>query len=178
MEHSCQSERHALSILQYWLEKCLDELAQFKATLQFRGAHQPGKPTVNKLHPRSTARSAQTQKSREKLPTSWSVFFLDKERWCLGEDILRVHEQAWLASKDSFSAWPKQWELVPQTRCSLIANKTWDTQGESNEDVWSRLQGGNDLGEATDNDRYQRGYQGTFTLAQGWRKWAIGKQHW
>jgi hypothetical protein len=37
--------RHALSILQYLLEKRLDELAQFKARLQFRRAHQPGKPT-------------------------------------------------------------------------------------------------------------------------------------
>jgi hypothetical protein len=66
--------------LQYWLEKHLDELAQFKATLQFRGAHQPGKPTFDKLHPRSTATIAWTQKSRECLPTSRSVFFLGKER--------------------------------------------------------------------------------------------------
>jgi hypothetical protein len=36
---------HALSILQTWLEKLLDEPAQFKARLQFRRAHQPGKPT-------------------------------------------------------------------------------------------------------------------------------------
>jgi hypothetical protein len=37
--------RQALSILQYWLEKCLDEPAQFKTRLQFRRAHQLGKPT-------------------------------------------------------------------------------------------------------------------------------------
>jgi hypothetical protein len=37
--------RHVLSILQYWLEKRLDEPAQFKATLQFRGTHQPDKLT-------------------------------------------------------------------------------------------------------------------------------------
>jgi hypothetical protein len=36
--------RHALSISQLWLEKRLGELAQFKARLQFRRAHQPGKP--------------------------------------------------------------------------------------------------------------------------------------
>jgi hypothetical protein len=36
---------HALSILQTWLEKLLDEPTQFKARLQFRRAHQPGKPT-------------------------------------------------------------------------------------------------------------------------------------
>jgi hypothetical protein len=35
--------RHALSSLQNWLEKHLDELAQFKARLQFRRAHQPSK---------------------------------------------------------------------------------------------------------------------------------------
>jgi hypothetical protein len=37
--------RHALSILQFWLEKRLGKLAQFKTRLQFRRAHQPGKPT-------------------------------------------------------------------------------------------------------------------------------------
>jgi hypothetical protein len=37
--------RHALSILQYWIEKHLDEPTQFKARLQFRRAHQPGKMT-------------------------------------------------------------------------------------------------------------------------------------
>jgi hypothetical protein len=37
--------RHELSILQYWLEKCLDELAQFKERSQFRRADQPSKPT-------------------------------------------------------------------------------------------------------------------------------------
>jgi hypothetical protein len=31
--------------LQSWLEKCLDKPAEFKAKLQFRRAHQPGKPT-------------------------------------------------------------------------------------------------------------------------------------
>jgi hypothetical protein len=35
-----------LSILQNWLEKRLDEPAQFKARLQFRRTHQPGKPTI------------------------------------------------------------------------------------------------------------------------------------
>jgi hypothetical protein len=37
--------RHALSILQFCLEKHLSKLAQFKIRLQFRRAHQPGKPT-------------------------------------------------------------------------------------------------------------------------------------
>jgi hypothetical protein len=37
--------RYALSILQYWLEKWLDEPAQFKARLPFRRAHQLGKLT-------------------------------------------------------------------------------------------------------------------------------------
>jgi hypothetical protein len=31
--------------LQNWLEKRLDELAQFKTRLQFRRARQPSKPT-------------------------------------------------------------------------------------------------------------------------------------
>jgi hypothetical protein len=31
--------------LQYWLEKRLDELAQFKIKLQFKRAHQTDKPT-------------------------------------------------------------------------------------------------------------------------------------
>jgi hypothetical protein len=59
--------RHTFSILQFWLEKHLGEPAQFKAKLQFRRAHQPGKPVVNKLHPRSTTSVARTQKSRESL---------------------------------------------------------------------------------------------------------------
>jgi hypothetical protein len=46
--------------LKYWLEKRLDELAQFMATLQFRRAHQPGKSTLNKLHRRSTTSIART----------------------------------------------------------------------------------------------------------------------
>jgi hypothetical protein len=43
-------------------------------------------------------------------------------------------------------------------------------------EVRGRHQGGNDLGEAIGNDRYQRGYHGTFevaidtiTLAPGWQ---------
>jgi hypothetical protein len=35
-----------------WLETCLDELAQFKARLQFRRAHQLGKPTFNQASPK------------------------------------------------------------------------------------------------------------------------------
>jgi hypothetical protein len=38
--------RHAHSILQFWLEKRLDEPAQFKARLQFRRAHQPDELTL------------------------------------------------------------------------------------------------------------------------------------
>jgi hypothetical protein len=37
--------RNILSTLQFWLDKCLDEQAQFKARLQFKRAHQPSKPT-------------------------------------------------------------------------------------------------------------------------------------
>jgi hypothetical protein len=37
--------RHTLSILQFGHEKHLGNLAQFKTRLQFRRAHQPGKPT-------------------------------------------------------------------------------------------------------------------------------------
>jgi hypothetical protein len=61
--------RHTLSILQFWLEKRLGEPAQFKAKLQFRRVHQPGKLTFNKLHPRSTTLIAWTQRSRESLLT-------------------------------------------------------------------------------------------------------------
>jgi hypothetical protein len=63
------SIRHTLSILQFWLKKRLGKLAQFKVRLQFIRAHQPGKPTFNKLHTRSMASIARTQKSRESLPT-------------------------------------------------------------------------------------------------------------
>jgi hypothetical protein len=73
------SIRHTLSILQFWLEKCLGEPAQFKTRLQFRRAHQPGKLTFNKLHPRSTTSIARTQKSKESLSTKRSVLFLGKE---------------------------------------------------------------------------------------------------
>jgi hypothetical protein len=76
--------------------------------------NQANRPS-NKLHPKSMASIAWTQKSRKSLPTSRSVFFLDKERWRLGEDILWVHEQSRLASKDSFWAWPEQWELAMRT---------------------------------------------------------------
>jgi hypothetical protein len=61
--------RRALSILQFWLEKRLGEPAQFSARLQFRKAHQPAKPTFNKLHPRSTASIVWTQRPSESLPT-------------------------------------------------------------------------------------------------------------
>jgi hypothetical protein len=37
--------RHALSILQFWLERRLGNPARFKTRLQFRRAHQLGKPT-------------------------------------------------------------------------------------------------------------------------------------
>jgi hypothetical protein len=41
-----------LSILQYWLEKRLDESAQFKARLQFKRAHQPAKSTLKYASPK------------------------------------------------------------------------------------------------------------------------------
>jgi hypothetical protein len=37
--------------LQTWVEKRLDELAQFKVRLQFRRAHQPDKPTFKYASP-------------------------------------------------------------------------------------------------------------------------------
>jgi hypothetical protein len=45
-------------------------------------------------------------------------------------------------------------------------------------EVRDRVQGDIDLREVIENDQYQWGYHGTFTLAQGWQKWAIGKQPW
>jgi hypothetical protein len=83
----------------------------------------------NKLHPRSTTMIAWTQKSRGSLPTYRSVFFLDKERWHLGEGVLRVRE---VSLQDSIWAWLNQREVAPQTRCSLIANMVWDAQGGPN----------------------------------------------
>jgi hypothetical protein len=56
-------------------------------------ANQP----LNQLHPRSIASVVQTQKSRESLPTLRSIFFLSKEMWRLGDDVLRVQKQSWLA---------------------------------------------------------------------------------
>jgi hypothetical protein len=58
MEALSNPIRHTLSILQFWLEKRLGEPTQFKARLQFRRAHQLGKLTFNKLHPRSMASNA------------------------------------------------------------------------------------------------------------------------
>jgi hypothetical protein len=43
--HFANPIRHTLSILQFWLAKCLGKPAQFKARLQFRRAHQSAKPT-------------------------------------------------------------------------------------------------------------------------------------
>jgi hypothetical protein len=40
------------SILQNWLEKRLNKLAQFKARLQFRRAHQSGKLTFKQASPK------------------------------------------------------------------------------------------------------------------------------
>jgi hypothetical protein len=45
-------QKARVSILQTWLEKCLDEPAQFKARLQIRRAHQPGKPTFKQASPK------------------------------------------------------------------------------------------------------------------------------
>jgi hypothetical protein len=84
--------RHVISILQFWLEKHLGELAQFKARLQFRRAHRPGKPTINKLHARSTPSIARTQRSRESLSTYRSVLFPSKEWWTLRR---RRHKGPW-----------------------------------------------------------------------------------
>jgi hypothetical protein len=38
----------------------------------------------------STAAIVRTQRSREGLPTLQSIFFLGKESWRLGDDILKV----------------------------------------------------------------------------------------
>jgi hypothetical protein len=56
----------------------------------------------NKLYLMSTAVIARIQKSRESLPTMRSVFFLGKERWCLGDDVLRVQKQSRLVYKIAF----------------------------------------------------------------------------
>jgi hypothetical protein len=71
--------RHTLSILQFWLEKRLGDPAQFKARLQFRRAHQLGKLTFNKLHLRSMASNAQTQRPRKKF-TNLAISLLSSTR--------------------------------------------------------------------------------------------------
>jgi hypothetical protein len=67
--HFANLIRRALSILQSRLEKRQGEHTQFKARFQFRRAHQSGKLTLNKLHPRSTASNARTQRPSKSLPT-------------------------------------------------------------------------------------------------------------
>jgi hypothetical protein len=75
MEALANPIRHTLSILQFWLEKRLGELAQFKTRLQFRRAHRLGEPTFNKLHPRSMTSNAWTQRPSKSLPAWRSVYF-------------------------------------------------------------------------------------------------------
>jgi hypothetical protein len=58
--------RHTLSILQNWLEKRQDELAQFKARLQFRRAHQADKPTFNYASPKEYVFNCMNSKVKRK----------------------------------------------------------------------------------------------------------------
>jgi hypothetical protein len=77
MEHSCYSERHALSILQTWLEKRLDESAQFKARLQVRRAHQPDKQTFKEASPNEYSCNCTDSEVKRKF-TNLAIGFLSR----------------------------------------------------------------------------------------------------
>jgi hypothetical protein len=64
-----------LSILQYWLEKRLGEPAQFKARLQFRRAHQPGKLTFKPASPKEYSISCTDSEVKRKF-TNLAIDFL------------------------------------------------------------------------------------------------------
>jgi hypothetical protein len=72
-------ERHALSILQTWLEKLLHEPAQFKARLQFRRAHQPDKQTFKQASPNEYGFDCTDSEVKGKFTNQEISFFLSKD---------------------------------------------------------------------------------------------------
>jgi hypothetical protein len=82
----------------------LDEPAQLNARLQFRRAHQPDKPTFKQASPKEYDYDYTDLEVKRKF-TNLAIGLLSRQgRLRLGEDILRVHEQSWLAYIDSFWA--------------------------------------------------------------------------
>jgi hypothetical protein len=141
---------HALSILQHWLEKRLDKPSQFKA----RFINQANRP-LDKLHPRSMTSTAWTQKSREKLSNLAIDFFLGKEWWRLGGDILRVYEYSRMVYQHS--KW-RNWvtEVSATTRCFLMVNGASMKMHEANplNEVRGKVRGDNNLKEANESIRW------------------------
>jgi hypothetical protein len=112
----------------------------------------------NKLHPRSTTLIARTQKSRENLPTWWSIFFLGKEWWHLGEDIIRsMNTQGWFTkiangttkSRKLAPQWGASWWSMEQqwrctrrihwTRCEIRFKEVWPMRGHWQQLIATRL---------------------------------------
>jgi hypothetical protein len=66
-----------------------------------------------------------------------------------------VHSYSWVDYQDSKWPQPNQRELVPQTRCYLMANKVLIKMHEANPRNGARckLQGDNNLGDAIENSQ-------------------------
>jgi hypothetical protein len=65
--------------LQTWLEKHLDEPAQFKARLQFRRAHQPDKWTFKQASPNEYGFNYMDSEVKRKFTNQAISFFLGKD---------------------------------------------------------------------------------------------------
>jgi hypothetical protein len=64
--------------LQTWLEKRLDESAQFKAILQFGRAHQPAKRTFKKASPNEYGCNCTDSEVKKKF-TNLAIGFLSRQ---------------------------------------------------------------------------------------------------
>jgi hypothetical protein len=62
-----------------WLEKHLDEPAQFKARLQFRRAHQPDKQTFKQASPNEYGFNCMDSEVKGKFTNQAIGFFLGKD---------------------------------------------------------------------------------------------------
>jgi hypothetical protein len=131
--HFANPIRHVLSILQFWLEKCLDEPAQFKARLQFRRAHQLAKPAFKWDSPNEYDVNCTDSEVKRKF-TNLAIDFLSRQ----GMVTLRRRRPkgTWtntVSLQYRIWMWLNQQELAPQTRCYLMVNGAWDAKGEYNE---------------------------------------------
>jgi hypothetical protein len=93
--------RHTFFILQYWLEKRLDELAQFKTRLQFRRAHQLDKPTFKQSSPKEYNFNCMNLEVKRKF-TNLAISLLSQQgRVTLRRRHPKVHEHSRMVHQDS-----------------------------------------------------------------------------